>query len=385
MLLTIVSLTLITIIKLCNAVGHNYLSPEDYDTFHQHLTDVKKREIADTILSEIGEHASLTKRFDEQTYRRVVRISQEKLDEREQNRRRRFVHRRQRRIRVKHSIDENLHKKTLSLAKTTTITIVSKTPEQYPTDPNRLWFNVSSLSQYNFEEAAILYYVGRVKSQYPERQFKARFYYYTSPSEVAEYTVLSTARELDNVTGLMTKDANWESFDITALARNWIENPDANYGIMIKLAIEDDDGNEEYGEIVAASKPSAYLEISNTRFRVKHKRNSVIRSKTPTCESTQNHRNTSCCLFPFSLSFDDFNWDWIIAPKRIDFYYCAGYCNIASLKTITHSQVLYTEKNMQMCCAPEISEAIDILYQDTDGNLQLKSIPNMIVRSCTCS
>jgi hypothetical protein len=332
MLLIILSLTLIASINFSNAIGHNYLSPEDFETFHQHLADVKKREIADTILNEVGPHASLTKRFDEQTYQRVARISKEKLDEREQNRRRRFILRRQKRIRVKHSTDNYLHKKTLSLAKTTTMTLASKTPENYPLDSNRIWFNVTTLSQYNFEDAAILYYVGRIKNQYPNRKFKARFYYYTSPSDVAEYTVLQTSRELDNITGLMTEDENWESFDITALARNWIENPETNYGIMIKLIIEDDDENEIYGENVAASKPSAYLEISNTRFRVKQKRNSAVKNRTPMCESTQNHRDTACCLFPFSLSFDDFNWDWIIAPKKVDFYYCAGYCNVASLK-----------------------------------------------------
>lgn len=100
----------------------------------------------------------------------------------------------------------------------------------------------------------------------------------------------------------MTEDANWKSFDITALVRNWIESPEKNFGIMIKLTIEDDDGNEEYGETVASSKPPAYLEISNTRFRVKEKRNSGNRHKTPLCDISQNHKNTSCCLFPFTVS-----------------------------------------------------------------------------------
>uniref|UniRef100_A0AC34GSY5 TGF-beta family profile domain-containing protein n=1 Tax=Panagrolaimus sp. ES5 TaxID=591445 RepID=A0AC34GSY5_9BILA len=263
---------------------------------------------------------------------------------------------------------------------------MKKAPETYPEDSNRIWFNVTTLTQYSFEEAAVLYYVGRIKTQYPNKKFKSRFYYYTSPADVAEYTVLSTGRELDNITGLMAEDTNWESFDITALARNWIENPEKNFGIMIKLIVEDDDGNEEYGEMVASTKPSAYLEISNTRFRIKEKRNSVVRYKTPLCDSSQNHKNTSCCLFPFTLSFDDFNWDWIISPKRINFWYCAGYCTVANLKSTSHSQVLFNNKNsMAMCCAPEVSEPIDILYQDSAGTLQLKTIPHMIVRSCSCS
>ena len=102
----------------------------------------------------------------------------------------------------------------------------------------------------------------------------------------------------------MSVDDNWESFDITALVRNWIDEPENNYGIMIKLTVEDEDGEEEYGEVVATTKPPAYLEISNTRFRFKEKRNSAIQPrKTPMCEQGQNHNSTSCCLFPFSVCF----------------------------------------------------------------------------------
>jgi hypothetical protein len=379
-------LALIIINRVCDGIEHNFVSQNDYNDLHQHLTEVKRREIAETILTEVGPHASSsTKSFDEQTYRRVVRISRERLDEREQNRNRRYVQRRQRKTRVKHSVENNGHRTTFSLAKTTTISLASKTPETYPEDFNRIWFNITTLTQYNFEEAAVLYYVGRIKKQYSNKKFKSSFYYYTSPTDLSEYSVSTIARELDNTTGLMAEDQNWESYDITALVRNWIDNPEKNFGIMIKLTIEDDDGNEEYGEMVASTKPPAYLEISNTRFRVKEKRNSIARYKTPVCESTQNHKNTSCCLYPFSLSFDDFNWSWVIAPKKIDFFYCAGYCQASNLKVALHSQVLFLNKNTEMCCAPELSDPIDILYQDPNGNLQLKTIPNMIVRSCSCS
>ena len=55
-----------------------------------------------------------------------MRVSREKLEEREYNRERRYLQRRQRRIRVKHSTDQKVHKKELSLAKATTATIRSQ-------------------------------------------------------------------------------------------------------------------------------------------------------------------------------------------------------------------------------------------------------------------
>ena len=50
-------------IGVCNGLGHGYIAPENFEEFHNHLTEVKKREFADVILSEVGEHASSTKRF----------------------------------------------------------------------------------------------------------------------------------------------------------------------------------------------------------------------------------------------------------------------------------------------------------------------------------
>uniref|UniRef100_A0AC34GA42 TGF-beta propeptide domain-containing protein n=1 Tax=Panagrolaimus sp. ES5 TaxID=591445 RepID=A0AC34GA42_9BILA len=141
-------------------------------------------------------------------------------------------------------------------------------PETFSYDSNRVWFNITTLTPYNFKEAAVLYYVGRIKAQYPNQKFKSKFYYYTSPADVAEYNVLSTGREHDNMTGLMIEGTDWESFDISAIVRKWVEDPRTNYGIMIKLIVEDDRGNEEYGEMVVTSKPSAYMEISATHFRV---------------------------------------------------------------------------------------------------------------------
>ena len=68
MLLISVILTLISVVQLCHSLGHDYISPENYDEFHKYVSQVKKREMIDAILSEVGPHAAMPHRFNEVSY-----------------------------------------------------------------------------------------------------------------------------------------------------------------------------------------------------------------------------------------------------------------------------------------------------------------------------
>uniref|UniRef100_A0A914DFY2 TGF-beta family profile domain-containing protein n=1 Tax=Acrobeloides nanus TaxID=290746 RepID=A0A914DFY2_9BILA len=257
-------------------------------------------------------------------------------------------------------------------------------PAHLPIDENRIWFNLTQMSRHDFENASVLFYVGRVKYKFPNRQYKVNFYRYISPTEIAEQST-PLSREHDSQNFQSTDDGNWDHVDITSMIREWQSDENSNYGIMIKLTVRDAAGKEIYHENVAKSEKHAFLELNSAKVRAHTKRSLSSTVEPETCRPETLNANTNCCLYPLEISFDEFGWDWVVAPKKIKFYYCAGKCDKNTLKKVDHARLLSLDSLGDMCCSPEKIDSLEIMYQDAQGNLQMRQIPNMIVRSCACS
>ncbi|CAH8583060.1 unnamed protein product [Schistosoma mattheei] len=114
------------------------------------------------------------------------------------------------------------------------------------------------------------------------------------------------------------------------------------------------------------------------------------------CRSNGHHY--SCCTQPLSVKFSDIGWDnWIIHPKSFEPNYCRGSCKVTSTKSLHYDVMdLLLRKNLsqfgniqrddvQSCCHPTQLTSMSVLYLDSNRELQMHTLHNLIVLGCACS
>lgn len=127
------------------------------------------------------------------------------------------------------------------------------------------------------------------------------------------------------------------------------------------------------------------------------------------CNDSSNE--TRCCRYPLTVNFEEFGWDWIIAPKTYEANYCsgesavswtiarrfywpsdalsfsAGTCPYVFLPQHPHTHVtqLLDIPGVGPCCAPRKLSAISMLYFDENKNIILGTVPDMVVDRCGCA
>lgn len=105
----------------------------------------------------------------------------------------------------------------------------------------------------------------------------------------------------------------------------------------------------------------------------------------------ENSSERLCCRYPLTVNFEEFGWDWIIAPKQYQANYCSGECPFVFLQRypythlaqLTNTTGKYTGTGP--CCAPRKMSAISMLYYDQDMNIIFGLLPGMVVDRCGCS
>jgi hypothetical protein len=105
-----------------------------------------------------------------------------------------------------------------------------------------------------------------------------------------------------------------------------------------------------------------------------------------TCEDTSTE--TRCCRYPLTVDFEEFGWDWIIAPKRYVANYCSGECPFVFMQKYPHTHLIQQANPPGMtgpCCAPRKLSGISMLYFDDNYNIIYGMLPGMVVDRCGCS
>lgn len=96
-----------------------------------------------------------------------------------------------------------------------------------------------------------------------------------------------------------------------------------------------------------------------------------------------------CCRYPLTVDFDQFGWEWIIAPRRYEANYCSGECPFVFLPHYPHTHLVQQATNLHglngPCCSPRRMSSISMLYLDHNYNIIYGILPNMVVERCGCS
>lgn len=101
---------------------------------------------------------------------------------------------------------------------------------------------------------------------------------------------------------------------------------------------------------------------------------------------------TRCCRYPLLVDFEAFQWDFIIAPRKYDAYYCAGECGPLSNQKYAHTHLSYmaapsnnTHHPIIPCCGPRKMGPISMVFYGEDGNIHYGILPGMVVHRCGCA
>nr|ABU25350.1 myostatin [Kareius bicoloratus] len=175
--------------------------------------------------------------------------------------------------------------------------------------------------------------------------------------------------------------SSWQSIDVKQVLSVWLRQPETNWGIEINAF--DSRGNDlavtstEPGE--EGLQPFMEVKISEGPRRVR-------RDAGLDCD--ENSPETRCCRYPLTVDFEDFGWDWIIAPKRYKANYCSGECEYMHLQKYPHTH-LVNKANPRgtagPCCTPTKMSPINMLYFNRKEQIIYGKIPSMVVDRCGCS
>ncbi|XP_018495103.1 growth/differentiation factor 8-like [Galendromus occidentalis] len=88
------------------------------------------------------------------------------------------------------------------------------------------------------------------------------------------------------------------------------------------------------------------------------------------CEHVRPYKE--CCRYKFEVNFLDYGWEWIIAPRQYEAYYCYGECREMA------------RKKYQPCCTPKSLRSINMLYMTDEKTIHHGNLPGMVVDICSC-
>ncbi|XP_023665716.1 growth/differentiation factor 8-like [Paramormyrops kingsleyae] len=175
--------------------------------------------------------------------------------------------------------------------------------------------------------------------------------------------------------------SSWQSIDVKQVLQVWLRQPETNWGIEINAL--DTEGNDlavtstEEGE--EGLLPFMEVKISDNSKRLR-------RESGLDCD--ENSPESRCCRYPLTVDFEDFGWDWIIAPKRYKANYCSGECEYMHLQKYPHTH-LVNKANPRgtagPCCTPTKMSPINMLYFNRKEQIIYGKIPSMVVDRCGCS
>nr|AAK28707.1 myostatin [Morone chrysops] len=175
--------------------------------------------------------------------------------------------------------------------------------------------------------------------------------------------------------------ASWQSIDVKQVLSVWLRQPETNWGIEINAF--DSRGNDL---AVTSAEPGEeglqpFMEVKISEGPRRARRDSGL-------DCDENSPESRCCRYPLTVDFEDFGWDWAIAPKRYKANYCSGECEYMHLQKYPHTH-LVNKANPRgtagPCCTPTKMSPINMLYFNRKEQIIYGKIPSMVVDRCGCS
>ncbi|XP_061572270.1 growth/differentiation factor 8-like [Cololabis saira] len=178
-----------------------------------------------------------------------------------------------------------------------------------------------------------------------------------------------------------TGAGSWQSVDIKSLLQVWLRQPETSYGLEINAF-------NSRGEDLAVTSAEPGEEGLQPFIEVKILDSSKRSRRDSGLNCDEESAETRCCRYPLTVDFEEFGWDWIIAPKRYRANYCSGECEFLHLQQYPHAH-LVNKANPRgtagPCCTTTKMSPINMLYFNRKEQIIYGKIPSMVVDQCGCS
>ncbi|UXI23294.1 hypothetical protein NH340_JMT09237 [Sarcoptes scabiei] len=201
--------------------------------------------------------------------------------------------------------------------------------------------------------------------------------------QVHRGTPSMTMFKTKRISNSTARKGGWINVRIEKLVTKWFENPESNLG----LAIHAYDSSGQRMTIIHSTDVSnesplrPFIEIRVDKLATNSRRKRTIGLN---CDDKSSE--VRCCRYPLTVDFEEFGWDWIIAPKRYQANYCSGECPFVLMNQYPHTHLIQQINDaVGPCCSPRKMSSISMLYMDGDYNVIYGIVPNMVVDRCGCS
>nr|ADT91635.1 myostatin [Labeo catla]AEN75196.1 myostatin [Labeo catla] len=174
---------------------------------------------------------------------------------------------------------------------------------------------------------------------------------------------------------------SWQSIDVKQVLTVWLRQPETNWGIEINAY--DAKGNDL---AVTSAEPGEDGLLPFMEVKISEGPKRIRRDSGLDCD--ENSSESRCCRYPLTVDFEDFGWDWIIAPKRYLANYCSGECDYMHLQKYPHTRRVNKANprgTAGPCCTPTKMSPINMLYFNGKEQIIYGKIPSMVVDRCGCS
>uniref|UniRef100_A0A3B5MMA4 Growth/differentiation factor 8 n=2 Tax=Xiphophorus couchianus TaxID=32473 RepID=A0A3B5MMA4_9TELE len=173
---------------------------------------------------------------------------------------------------------------------------------------------------------------------------------------------------------------SWQSVDIKSLLQAWLRQPESSYGLEINAF-------SNRGEDLAVTSAEPGEEGLQPFIEVKILDSSKRSRRDSGLDCDEESSETRCCRYPLTVDFEEFGWDWIIAPKRYRANYCSGECEFLHLQQYPHAHLVNKANprgSAGPCCTPTKMSPINMLYFNRKEQIIYGKIPSMVVDNCGC-
>jgi len=208
--------------------------------------------------------------------------------------------------------------------------------------------------------------------------------YYVALDKKSGKTFLSKAKE--NKVELLLDAGGWVDINLLHLTRIWLNHPEENLGVVVKVQVNKNNQKElEIGQLGTELAPYMQIDIHDGAWRSRSKR-----TTNRVCSEEYDPDVTQCCMWPLTIDFDEFGWEWVLFPRNYDANFCSGDCSLGVVSEYPHTNLMQMSttglhSSAGPCCAPRKMSSINMLYLDQDSNVILGKLPSMKVERCGCS
>jgi len=177
----------------------------------------------------------------------------------------------------------------------------------------------------------------------------------------------------------------WVDINLLHLTRIWLNHPEENLGVVVKVQVNKNNKKEiEIGQLGTELAPYMQIDIHDGAWRGRSKR-----TTNRVCSEEYDPDVTQCCMWPLTIDFDEFGWEWVLFPRNYDANFCSGDCSLGVVSEYPHTTLMQMGSGLHSsagpCCAPRKMSSINMLYLDQDSNVILGKLPSMKVERCGCS